>query len=80
MTVKGLREQTIAQGLLHESVAKELQTNVTEPFEKWAASHRERLLTSKANLLEGWVYSYEQGQTEVRPCTHELTRTHAQAT
>ena len=28
MTVKGLREETISQGLLHEIVAKELQTNI----------------------------------------------------
>ena len=33
MTVKGLREETISQGLLHEIVAKELQTNVTVPCE-----------------------------------------------
>ena len=40
MAVKGLREENITQGLLHDSVAKELQMNVAEPFEKWAASHK----------------------------------------
>ena len=65
MAVKGLREETISQGLLHESVAKELQTNVAEHFEKWAANHKDRLLASKANMLDGWIYSYEMNQAEV---------------
>lgn len=42
MTVKGMREETAAQGTLHESVAKELQGIVVEPFEKWAAGHKVR--------------------------------------
>ncbi|KAI1796635.1 hypothetical protein LXA43DRAFT_1071262 [Ganoderma leucocontextum] len=65
MTFKGMREETAAQGALHESVAKELQGVVVEPFEKWASGHKERLLTSQANLLEGYIYNYEIGQAEV---------------
>ena len=40
MAVKSMREETITQGMLHESVAKELSTNVVEPFEKWATDHK----------------------------------------
>ena len=40
MAFKGLRDETAAQGALHESVAKELQTGVAEPFEKWAQGHK----------------------------------------
>ncbi len=40
MAFKGMREETAAQGALHESVAKELATGVAEPFEKWAQGHK----------------------------------------
>ena len=43
MAFKGMREETAAQGALHESVAKELSTGVAEPFEKWAATHKVRV-------------------------------------
>ena len=85
MTFKGMREETAAQGALHDSIAKELQGNVVEPFEKWATGHKvrdrlravgkpvnvnmrvqDRLLASKANVLEGYIYDYEIGQAEVR--------------
>lgn len=42
MAFKGMREETAAQGALHELVAKELQTLVAEPFEKWAQGHKVR--------------------------------------
>ncbi|TFK94176.1 hypothetical protein K466DRAFT_6229 [Polyporus arcularius HHB13444] len=76
MAFKGMREETAAQGALHESVAKELATGVAEPFEKWAQGHKERLLTSKANMLEGWMYSYELAQAEVAKFKNDyLTKT-----
>ncbi len=46
MTFKGMRDETAAQGALHESVAKELQGVVVEPFEKWATGHKVRGLRS----------------------------------
>ena len=45
MAFKGMREESAAQGALHESIAKELQTSVVEPFEKWAAGHKVRKST-----------------------------------
>ena len=42
MAFKGMRDESAAQGALHESIAKELQTSVVEPFEKWAAGHKVR--------------------------------------
>ncbi|KAH9935934.1 uncharacterized protein BXZ73DRAFT_89427 [Epithele typhae] len=76
MAMKGLREATIAQGLLHETVAKELIVDVAEPFEKWAENHKNRLLDSKANTLEGWVYSYEHDSAEVTRLKNDyLTKT-----
>nr|VWO94596.1 Ribonuclease 3 (EC (Ribonuclease III) (RNase III) [Ganoderma boninense] len=65
MTFKGMRDESAVQGTLHESVAKELQGVVVEPFEKWATGHKERLLTSKANILDGYIYDYEINQAEV---------------
>ncbi|EIW58648.1 uncharacterized protein TRAVEDRAFT_47790 [Trametes versicolor FP-101664 SS1] len=64
MAFRGLRAEAATEGALHESVAKELQTAVAEPFEKWAEGYKERLHGSKANLLDGWMYSYEVAQTE----------------
>ncbi|KAI0693202.1 hypothetical protein C8T65DRAFT_668442 [Cerioporus squamosus] len=76
MAFKGMRDETAAQGALHESVAKELATGVAEPFEKWAQGHKERLLASKANMLEGWMYSYELAQAEVAKLKNDyLTKT-----
>ena len=40
MTFKGMRDESAVQGTLHESVAKELQGVVVEPFEKWATGHK----------------------------------------
>ncbi|KAI0675535.1 hypothetical protein C8Q78DRAFT_1181568 [Trametes maxima] len=76
MAFKGLREEAATEGALHESVAKELQTAVADPFEKWAEGYKERLLSSKANLLDGWMYSYELGVSEVDKLKNDyLTKT-----
>ncbi|KAI0367057.1 hypothetical protein BV20DRAFT_1093145 [Pilatotrama ljubarskyi] len=76
MAFRGLREEAATEGALHESVAKELQTAVADPFEKWAEGYKERLLGSKANLLDGWMYSYELGQAEVNKLKNDyLTKT-----
>ncbi|KAI0820816.1 hypothetical protein BC628DRAFT_1329645 [Trametes gibbosa] len=76
MAFKGLREEAASEGALHETVARELQTAVAEPFEKWAEGYKERLLTSKANLLDGWMYSYEIAHTEVMKLKNDyLTKT-----
>ncbi|OSD03102.1 hypothetical protein PYCCODRAFT_1494927 [Trametes coccinea BRFM310] len=65
MAFKGLRAEAAAEGAVHESVAKELQTAVADPFEKWAVGYKERLLSSKVNMLDGWMYSYEMAMAEV---------------
>ena len=44
MAVKDLHEETILHGLLHEIVAKELQTTIVEYLAKWAAKHKGHLL------------------------------------
>ncbi|EIW58644.1 uncharacterized protein TRAVEDRAFT_29154 [Trametes versicolor FP-101664 SS1] len=76
MAFRGLRAEAATEGALHESVAKELQTAVAEPFEKWAEGYKERLHGSKANLLDGWMYSYEVAQTEVNKLKSDyLTKT-----
>ncbi|KAI0352312.1 hypothetical protein OH77DRAFT_1428605 [Trametes cingulata] len=76
MAFRGLREEAAVEGALHESVAKELQTAVADPFEKWAEGYKERLLGSKANLLDGWMYSYELAQAEVNKLKNDyLTKT-----
>ncbi|KAH9851942.1 hypothetical protein C2E23DRAFT_214849 [Lenzites betulinus] len=76
MAVRGLRDEAAAEGALHETVAKELQTAVADPFEKWAEGYKERLLTSKANVLDGWMYSYEIAHAEVNKLKNDyLTKT-----
>lgn len=40
MAFRGLRAEAASEGALHESVAKELQTAVAEPFEKWAEGYK----------------------------------------
>ncbi|KAI0766927.1 hypothetical protein BD413DRAFT_480506 [Trametes elegans] len=76
MAFRGLREEAAAEGAIHDGVARELQTAVADPFEKWAEGYKERLLTSRANLLEGWLYSYEVAQNEVNKLKNDyLTKT-----
>ncbi|CDO73283.1 hypothetical protein BN946_scf185008.g45 [Trametes cinnabarina] len=65
MAFKGLRAEATAEGAVHENVAKELQTAVADPFAKWAEGYKERLLSSKASMLDGWMYSYEVATAEV---------------
>ncbi|KAH9945710.1 hypothetical protein B0H21DRAFT_860177 [Amylocystis lapponica] len=65
ISFRGLKEEAIAQGKVHEAVAQELQTQVAEPFEKWAGGFKERLLHSKHNVLDGWMQSYEYAQGDV---------------
>ena len=47
MAFKGLREEASAEGAIHESVAKELQTAVAEPFEKWAEGYKVSIAGSR---------------------------------
>ncbi|OBZ74013.1 hypothetical protein A0H81_06063 [Grifola frondosa] len=65
MAFRGLKEESLTQGKAHETVANELQAKVADPFEQWAAGYKERIHASKANLLDGWMYTYELSSEEV---------------
>lgn len=42
MAFRGLQAESAAQGVLHQSVAKDLQTLVADPFELWARGYKVR--------------------------------------
>ncbi|KIJ65674.1 hypothetical protein HYDPIDRAFT_175034 [Hydnomerulius pinastri MD-312] len=65
MAFRGLQAESAAQGQIHRDIAKDLQTLVAEPFNKWAQGYKERLASSKATALYTWVRSYEDAQKEV---------------
>ncbi|OCH93651.1 hypothetical protein OBBRIDRAFT_790007 [Obba rivulosa] len=65
LAFRGLKEESIAQGRAHEAVANELHTKVADPFEQWASGFKERLRTSRHNVLDGWMHSYEMALDEV---------------
>ncbi|KAG8899596.1 hypothetical protein FRB99_006560 [Tulasnella sp. 403] len=56
---RGLQHESVAQGKAHQDLANDLQNQVAEPFEAWAYQHAERVLTSKKDILDGWVTGYE---------------------
>ncbi|EKM49960.1 uncharacterized protein PHACADRAFT_264420 [Phanerochaete carnosa HHB-10118-sp] len=61
----GLKEESIAQGKLHAEAAKDLQTKIADPFSEWAKGYKERLQSSRANILDGFVHAYEHVQSDV---------------
>ncbi|KAI6041923.1 hypothetical protein EDC04DRAFT_2665238 [Pisolithus marmoratus] len=65
MTFRGLQDESIAQGKIHREIAKDLQTLVAEPFNKWAQLYKEQLSSSKGQVLHTWVRAYEDAQKEV---------------
>ena len=40
MTVSGLKEETKAQGQIHESIAKDLEEKIAAPFQEWAEGYK----------------------------------------
>ncbi|KAJ3508730.1 hypothetical protein NLJ89_g5595 [Agrocybe chaxingu] len=65
MAFRGLQAESTAQGHAHNTIAKELNTLVADPFDDWAQSYKERLKQNKATVVDNWLRSYEQAQTEV---------------
>ncbi|THH16990.1 hypothetical protein EUX98_g9211, partial [Antrodiella citrinella] len=65
IAVRGLKEESIAQGNVHQAIATDLQTKIADPFETWANGYKQRLLSSHAIVLDGHVRTYEQAQQEV---------------
>ncbi|KZT10072.1 uncharacterized protein LAESUDRAFT_741666 [Laetiporus sulphureus 93-53] len=63
---RGLKEESKAQGKVHEVVAMELQNMVAGPFEKWANGYKERLRGSKHHILENWMVAYEMALADVK--------------
>ncbi|CAL1714693.1 unnamed protein product [Somion occarium] len=65
MAFLGLKEETVAQGKIHDSIAKDLQTKVAGPFDEWAEGYKERLRGSKASIVNGYLRAYEGAQGDV---------------
>ena len=40
MTVSGLKEETKAQGQIHETIAKDLEEKIAAPFQEWAEGYK----------------------------------------
>jgi hypothetical protein len=66
MAFRGLQAESVSQGQVHASVAKELDNLVADPFEEWAYGFRDRVKQSRRTVIDEWLRSYEQGQGEVR--------------
>ncbi|KAG8929178.1 hypothetical protein FRC02_005910 [Tulasnella sp. 418] len=65
MAFRGLQHETAAQASIHSSIANDLQSQVTEPFEVWAHQHSTRIGKSKEDILEGWLYDFELSISDV---------------
>lgn len=65
MAFRGLQSESIAQGKVHEAIAKELDNLVAEPFDEWAKGYKERLRQNRATVVDGWLRSYEHAQADV---------------
>ncbi|KZT27869.1 hypothetical protein NEOLEDRAFT_1154840 [Neolentinus lepideus HHB14362 ss-1] len=65
MAYRGLQSESVAQGKVHEGIAKELDTLVADPFEDWAKGYKERLRQNRTTVVDGWLRSYEHAQAEV---------------
>ncbi|PFH51886.1 hypothetical protein AMATHDRAFT_58092 [Amanita thiersii Skay4041] len=76
MAFRGLQTESVAQGKVHDVAAKELTSLVVDPFSQWAQGYKERLKQSKATVLDNWLRSYEQAQTDVHKLKQQyLTKT-----
>ncbi|KAF9485462.1 hypothetical protein BDN70DRAFT_847745 [Pholiota conissans] len=65
MAFRGLQAESAAQGQAHNTIAKELETLVADPFDDWARSYKDRLKQNKATVIDNWLRSYEHAQTDV---------------
>ncbi|PVG03325.1 hypothetical protein CPB86DRAFT_724005 [Serendipita vermifera] len=77
MAFWGLKQETRAQGDGHRALANDLRQMALEPFSEWAKGHEQRIRDAKVNLLEMWLYDYEQSVKEVdklRNTYHSKTR------
>lgn len=48
--VRGLKEESVAQGQAHQAIATDLQTKVADPFETWATGYRVRMPFQSSGL------------------------------
>jgi hypothetical protein len=77
MAFWGLKQETRAQGDGHRALANDLRQMALEPFSTWAKGHEQRVRDAKINLLEMWLYDYEQSVKDVeklRNSYHTKTR------
>ncbi|PPQ63306.1 hypothetical protein CVT24_006751 [Panaeolus cyanescens] len=65
MAFRGLQKESAVQGQIHATIANELSKLVADPFDDWAQGYKERLKQNKANVIDNWLRTYEQAQTEV---------------
>ncbi|PPQ65486.1 hypothetical protein CVT26_000126 [Gymnopilus dilepis] len=65
MAFRGLQAESVAQGQVHDNIAKELNTLVADPFDEWAQSYKQRLGQHKSTVIDNWLKTYEQAQGEV---------------
>ncbi|KAI0073278.1 hypothetical protein K474DRAFT_1666835 [Panus rudis PR-1116 ss-1] len=65
MAFRGLQEETLAQGKIHETISTDLRDKIAKPFAEWATGYKERLHTSKATIVDGYLGAYEIAQEEV---------------
>ncbi|KAH8093805.1 hypothetical protein BXZ70DRAFT_949249 [Cristinia sonorae] len=73
---KGIKEESMAQGSIHQTIATDLQTKIADPFEGWANGYKDRLLASRDNIVNGYLRSYERAQHEVAELKNDyLTKT-----
>ncbi|KAI0343232.1 hypothetical protein BDW22DRAFT_1407130 [Trametopsis cervina] len=77
LAFNGLRQESSAEGQLHGEAAKDLQTKIADPFAQWAAGYKERLSSTKANLVEGYLRAYELAQNDIAGLKNiYVTKTH----
>ncbi|TCD61771.1 hypothetical protein EIP91_007949 [Steccherinum ochraceum] len=76
IAVRGLKEESVAQGNVHQTIATDLHTKIADPFEGWAEGYRDRLYGSRSSIVDGYLRAYEAAQLEVAELKNSyLTKT-----
>lgn len=76
MTVNGLKEETKAQGKVHESIAKDLEEKIAAPFEEWAEGYKVCFDLVSSETLRNETFVCRNVFCQARPILSMVTSMH----
>ncbi|KAI0091704.1 hypothetical protein BDY19DRAFT_885240 [Irpex rosettiformis] len=73
----GLKEESVAEGKVHAEAAKDLQVKIADPFAQWAYGYKERLHSTRASIVDGYLRAYENAHRDLAGLKNNyVTKTH----